>query len=99
MDGLYELADCRTNGSAHPEAPRDLLDLLRAARDPETGAGFAPDVLRDQTATLILAGHETTAVTLFWALITLASLPEEQARVAAEAAPLDLSAEVGAGNV
>jgi cytochrome P450 len=69
-----------------PETPRDLLDLLRAARDPETGAGFSPDQLRDQVATLILAGHETTAVTLFWAIIMMAEAPEEQQRVADEAA-------------
>ena len=59
-----------------PDTPRDLFDLLRAARDPETGAGFSPEQLRDQVATLILAGHETTAVTLFWALIMLAEAPD-----------------------
>ena len=69
-----------------PEAPRDLFDLLRAARDPETGAGFSAEQLRDQVATLILAGHETTAVTLFWALIMLAQAPEEQAWLAEETA-------------
>ena len=67
-----------------PEAPRDLFDLLRAARDPETGAGFSPEQLRDQLATLLLAGHETTAVTLFWTLTLLAQDPAEQTRVAAE---------------
>jgi cytochrome P450 len=69
-----------------PESPRDLFDLLRAARDPETGAGFSPAQLRDQVATLMLAGHETTAVTLFWALIMLAEAPEEQDWLAEEAA-------------
>ena len=73
------------------ETPRDLFDLLRAARDPETGAGFSDVELRDQVATMILAGHETTAVTLFWALLLLAESPATQARVAAEATPLDLS--------
>jgi cytochrome P450 len=68
-----------------PETPRDLFDLLRAARDPETGAAFSPPQLRDQVATLILAGHETTAVTLFWAIIMLAQAPEEQAWLAEEA--------------
>lgn len=71
--------------------PRDLFDLLCAARDPETGAGFSHDELRDQVATMILAGHETTAVTLFWSLLLLAQAPDLQDRVAAEAAPLDLS--------
>jgi cytochrome P450 len=65
-----------------PEQPRDLFDLLRAARDPETGAGFSPDQLRDQVATLILAGHETTAVSLFWALTLLAQDPDEQQKLA-----------------
>ncbi len=34
---------------------------------------------------MILAGHETTAVTLFWSLFLLASAPDEQQRVAEEA--------------
>jgi unspecific monooxygenase len=68
------------------ETPRDLFDLLIAARDPEGGAAFTHDQLRDQLATLILAGHQTTAVTLFWALTLLAQAPAEQARVAREAA-------------
>jgi unspecific monooxygenase len=65
-----------------PEAPRDLFDLLRAACDPDTGAGFSAEQLRDQVATLILAGHETTAVTLFWALTLLAQDKVEQDRLA-----------------
>jgi unspecific monooxygenase len=73
------------------DTPRDLFDLLRAARDPETGAGFTDAELRDQVATMILAGHETTAVTLFWALLMLAESPAAQERVAAEATPIDLS--------
>jgi unspecific monooxygenase len=67
-----------------PETPRDLLDLLRAARDPETGDAFSPEQLRDQLATLLLAGHETTAVTLFWSLTLLAQDAQEQEMVAEE---------------
>jgi cytochrome P450 len=77
-----------------PEAadgPRDLFDLLRAARDPETGEGFSHAQLRDEVSTLILAGHETTAVALFWACYLAALFPEQQERIAAEAARLDLS--------
>ena len=68
-----------------PETPRDLFDLLRAARDPETGEAFSPAQLRDQLATLLLAGHETTAVTLFWSLTLLAQDAAEQEQVAEEA--------------
>ena len=77
-----------------PDAPpRDLFDLLAAARDPETGAGFTPPQLRDQIATLLVAGHETTALALFWSLYLLAGAPAEQERLAAEVAGLDLSPE------
>jgi cytochrome P450 len=80
-----------------PETPRDLFDLLRAARDPETGAGFSAGQLRDQVATLILAGHETTAVTLFWALLMLAEAPEEQDWLAEEAVHATIEPETAHG--
>jgi len=73
----------------------DLLDLLAAARNPDTGAAFTPDELRDQVATMILAGHETTAGTLFWAAYLLALAPEVQERVAAEARAADLTDPTG----
>jgi len=67
-------------------APGDLFDLLSTEeRD--------PDRLADQFATLITAGHETTAVALFWALHLVAATPEVEERIAAEAAPLDLGPE------
>jgi unspecific monooxygenase len=72
------------------DTPRDLFDLLRAARDPETGKGFSPDQLRDQMVTMILAGHETTAVTLFWSLVLLSGAREEQELVAAEASGVEV---------
>ncbi len=68
------------------DGPRDLFDMLMAARDPETGEGFSRDVLGDQVATMILAGHETTALTLFWSMALLAQSPLWQERVAEEAA-------------
>jgi cytochrome P450 len=76
-----------------PELPRDLFDLLRAARDPETGEAFSPDQLRDQLATLLLAGHETTAVTLFWSLTLLAQDARVQAWIAEEVRGLAIEPE------
>jgi cytochrome P450 len=73
------------------EAPRDLFDLLRDAAA-EQGTGGARQ-LRDEVATMIIAGHETTALTLFWACVLLADHPEIQAKLAAEAATLDLAAD------
>ena len=81
--------------AAHQDAkggePRDILDLLREARDPETGVGFTASELRDQVATMILAGHETTAVTLFWACVLLANDETAQTWLAEEVASLDLT--------
>ncbi|MEA2730778.1 MAG: hypothetical protein QOF70_5253 [Acetobacteraceae bacterium] len=91
--GLMETILSSRLATPQPETPRDLFDLLRAARDPETGAGFSPAQLRDQVATLILAGHETTAVTLFWALIMLAEAPDEQDWLAREAAKATIEPE------
>jgi len=79
--------------AAPADPPRDLFDLLATARDPETGTGFSATQLRDQIATLLIAGHETTALTMFWSLYLLARAPVEQARLAAEVASLDLSPE------
>jgi unspecific monooxygenase len=73
------------------DTPRDLFDLLLAARDPETGEGFTHEQLRDQIATMILAGHETTAVTLFWSLFLLSGAPGEQGRVAEEVRGVEIT--------
>ena len=49
-----------------------------------------PRKLIEEAATMLAAGHETTAVSLFWSAYLVALLPEVQERIAAEAAPLDL---------
>jgi cytochrome P450 len=66
-------------------APRDLFDLMVAARDPETGQVFDDAQLADQIATMILAGHETTATALFWSLYLLSLDTGAQEELAAEA--------------
>ena len=88
---IDRLIDARAGQAPAEGGPRDLLDMLSAARDPATGAGFSRAQLRDEVATMILAGHETTAVTLFWACYIAARLPDQQDRLASEAATADLS--------
>ena len=68
---------------------RDLFDLLIAA-DWMAGDDNR-DKLRNQVATLIVAGHETTAIALFWTLHLLAREPDWQERLAAEAMAQDLT--------
>ena len=87
---LDRLIAVRASFPPAEDRARDLFDLLSAARDPETGAGFDHAQLRDEVSTMILAGHETTAVTLFWSIYLAALYPDQQERLAAEAACVDL---------
>ena len=53
----------------------DVLSLLLAARD-EQGEGLDDESLRDELMTLLVAGHETTATALTWALYWIYSRPD-----------------------
>jgi cytochrome P450 len=59
----------------------DLLSMLLMARDPETGEGMSPRQVRDEVATIMMAGHETTANLLAWTWAMLAQHPEVEARL------------------
>jgi cytochrome P450 len=78
-----DVVDARQR-SPHAEGDRDLLDLLIAARDPETGDALTLEEVRDQCATMIFGGYETTARLLFWASYLLTLDPTEQERLRAE---------------
>jgi unspecific monooxygenase len=78
------MAERRAAGKKDGAPARDLFDLMDAARDPETGQAFTDEQLGDQVATMILAGHETTATALFWSLYLLALDPATQEQLAAE---------------
>jgi cytochrome P450 len=67
-------------------AANDLLDLLLAARDEESGTGMSNGQLRDEVLTLLFAGHDTTASALSWAWYLLARHPETQEALHDEAA-------------
>ena len=63
----------------------DLLSMLLAAQDVEGDGGSMTDAqLRDESITLMLAGHETTSNALTWAFYLLARNPEAEARLHAE---------------
>jgi cytochrome P450 len=80
--------------AAQGSAPRDLFDLLSEAHGADD-----QDLLADEVSTMIVAGHETTALTLFWMCALLARAPDWQAAVADEAAGLDLSEEGAASSL
>jgi len=79
------VADRRALIAADPAAaPRDLLTLLFEARDPETGEGLTPAVVRDNVLTFLGAGTETTSSALSWALYLLSQDHAARERIEAE---------------
>lgn len=68
---------------ADPTAKHDLLDTLLEARY-EDGASMSTQQLRDEVMTLLLAGHETTAVSLSWIWFLLSNHPEVEQKLWAE---------------
>lgn len=63
----------------------DLLDLLLDGEDPKSGRRMTTEEIRDNLLTFIVAGHETTALTLAWSLYLCAFDPKVQARARDEA--------------
>ena len=78
----------RARAIAEGVAPQDLATKIMTTPDPATGQGFSTDEMVDQVAIFFLAGHETSASALAWALYLLATHPQAQERVASEAAGL-----------
>ena len=82
IDGVIQefIAERRKNpGSRH-----DLLAMLMAARDEETGEPMSATQMHDEIMTIFLAGHETTATLLGWTTYLLAQHPEHEAQVFGE---------------
>ena len=68
-----------------PETPgEDLVGLLISARDPVTGEALSESERRDNLIGFFIAGHETTALTLTWALYLIAKHAPTRARIRAE---------------
>jgi cytochrome P450 len=65
----------------NPIEQPDLLSILLACRDEETGEGMSDRELQDEIMTLINAGHETTATTLAWTWYLLGSHPDVMAKM------------------
>jgi len=62
----------------------DVVSMLLLARDEETGEGMSDAQVRDEVVTMLLAGTETIADTLSWALHVLGQRPDVEARLHAE---------------
>ncbi len=77
FDGIvYGIIAARRRAlAATGDAGGDLLALLLEARDQDTGEAMSDRQLRDEVITLLVAGHETTAVTLTWTWYLLSRHP------------------------
>ncbi|HEX8422351.1 MAG TPA: cytochrome P450 [Pyrinomonadaceae bacterium] len=78
---IYRMIEARRRGEV---ATDDLLSLLMRARDEETGEAMSDEQLRAEAATILTAGHETTALALSWAWYLLSLHPEVEAKLHAE---------------
>jgi cytochrome P450 len=83
LDGLIyeEIAGRRREGDLGERT--DILSLLLQARD-EDGEQMTDGELRDELVSLLLAGHETTATSVGWAVERLVRHPEKLERLQGE---------------
>jgi cytochrome P450 len=66
------------------EAGNDILQSLLEARHPASGEPFSYQAIMEQVSTIFLAGHETAASAMTWALYLLAECPHWQDALLAE---------------
>ncbi|MDZ4093428.1 MAG: cytochrome P450 [Paracoccaceae bacterium] len=85
---ITRLTEARAAQIAAGTAPDDLATKIMVTADPVTGQRFETGEMVDQVAIFFLAGHETSASALAWALYLLATHPDAQDRVATEAMAL-----------
>jgi cytochrome P450 len=86
---ITDLTRDRAAAIAAGRAPDDLATKIMTTRDPLTGETFGWEEMVDQVAIFFLAGHETSASALSWAIWLLAAHPDWQERAADEAARYD----------
>ena len=88
-EGLHRLAadilrTCRND----PDVDAPLVRALMAATDPDTGSRLSDRAICDELVLFIVAGHETIATALTYALYVMGHHPQAQQRVAVEVAGL-----------
>lgn len=80
----------------NPNPPyNDIASAVIAATDADTGAPFTREELIDQLGVFFLAGHETTASALTWAVFILARRPDLLARMREEIEEIAGNGDIG----
>jgi cytochrome P450 family 135 len=83
LDGVIYEELARRRAQVDLAERRDILSLLMQARD-EDGQAMTDGELRDELVTLLLAGHETTATSVAWAVERLVRHPQKLRRLQEE---------------
>jgi cytochrome P450 len=85
VDGILFDEIAARRGARDLEQRADIMSLLLQATD-EDGQPMSDKEVRDELMTLLVAGHETTATALSWAMERLVRHPDKLERLSAEAA-------------
>jgi len=80
-DTVYRIISDRRKDTAPYD---DLLSMLLEVEDADTGERMSDEQIKDEVVTIFLAGHETTANAMSFALYLLAQYPEARERIAEE---------------
>jgi cytochrome P450 len=78
---IFELIEARRRSGV---AQDDLLSLILDSRFEDTGEPMSNREIRDELMTMVIAGHETTAMAIAWACHLLSRHPEAAEKLMAE---------------
>jgi cytochrome P450 len=84
VDALIYAEIAERRGAADLDKREDILSMLLTARHESDASPMTDKEIRDELLTLLVAGHETTATALAWAVERLARHPDKLARLAEE---------------
>ncbi|KAI9033750.1 cytochrome P450 [Phycomyces nitens] len=82
-DTVDEVIQDRKRTPKNDKENKDLLDFMLYARN-EDNLGLSDENIRDQVVTFLIAGHDTTANTVSWALYEISRSPEVEAQLVQE---------------
>ncbi len=78
------VAEVARQKSVDASTSQDLLGRLLRARDPETGQGMSEELVIDNVVSFMMAGVDTTALSLAWTLFLISRSPEWEGRMLEE---------------
>ena len=93
---VAELVLARRNSGSDDD---DLLGRMVRATDPDTGQSMSNELLVDNVVSFLMAGYDTTALALTWALYMISQSPDWERRIVAEVEQVAGDAPIGSVHV